>query len=39
LLLRPGFNTVFARPRRQQWSMMIRGLADGLAGRMGKGHE
>jgi rhamnosyltransferase len=39
LLLRLGFNVIFARPHRQQWRLMLRGLADGFASRMGKGHE
>ena len=30
-------NAVFAKPHREHWRMMARGLADGLAGRMGKG--
>lgn len=38
LLLRLGFNVLFAQPHRQQWRMMARGLFDGFAGRMGKGH-
>ena len=39
LLLRLGFNAIFARPHRQQWRLMRRGIADGFAGRMGKRHE
>ena len=35
--LRLLFNLVFARPHLAQWAMMRRGLADGLAGRLGPG--
>jgi rhamnosyltransferase len=36
LILRLGFNILFATPRREQWTMMARGLADGMAGRLGR---
>lgn len=39
LMLRLGFNIVFARPHRAQWAMMARGLRDGVLGRMGRGHD
>ena len=39
LMLRLGFNALFARPHREQWRMMARGLADGVMGRMGRGHD
>lgn len=32
-------NAVFARPHLAHWRMMGRGLAHGLSGRMGKGHD
>ena len=32
-------NAVFARPKREHWRMMARGLHHGLTGRMGKGHD
>jgi len=38
IALRLIFNLLFARPHRQQWSMMGQGLADGFAGRMGPWH-
>lgn len=30
---------VFWRPHRAHWAMMARGISDGLAGRMGRGHD
>jgi rhamnosyltransferase len=35
LLLKYGFYTLFAKPRRDHLRMMSRGMLDGLAGRMG----
>lgn len=32
-------NALFASPRKEHWRMMVRGVMDGLANRMGKGHE
>jgi len=39
LVLRLGFNLVFARPLGAQWRMIGRGLRHGLTGRMGRGHD
>ena len=35
LLLKYGFYTLFAKPRLEHFSMMSRGILDGLSGRMG----
>jgi rhamnosyltransferase len=39
VVARLAFNAVFARPHREQWAMMLRGLGDGLAGRLGRRHD
>jgi rhamnosyltransferase len=39
IALHLSINAVFARPHREHWRMMLRGLHHGLKGRMGKGHE
>jgi rhamnosyltransferase len=36
LLLKYGFYTIFAKPRRQHWWMMTMGVWHGLSGRMGR---
>ncbi|MDR3470279.1 MAG: glycosyltransferase family 2 protein [Devosia sp.] len=39
IISRLAFNALFAKPHRQQWRMMLRGLRDGFAGRLGRGHD
>lgn len=39
IVLRLGFNALFARPRRDQWRMMWRGVRHGVQGRTGPGHD
>ncbi len=36
LLLKFGFYTLFAKPRRQHMKMMVKGVVHGLTGRMGR---
>lgn len=38
LILRLGFNLLFARPIAAQWRMIWRGVWHGMTGRMGRGH-
>lgn len=39
LLLRLLFSMVFARPLLEQWRLMWRGIAHGISGKMGRGHD
>jgi rhamnosyltransferase len=39
LMGRLMITALFSTPRFENWSMMVRGVRDGFAGRMGRGHD